>query len=258
MAAFEASSVIYRITGPQSIERLDPLLKEFDLNLSNADDNLKNCSSFQFVWETTCEKDLRSKHKDAIILNKLSNTQIIESKSNFAFLQLTTDRKFLECYVASSSAEVHAWRNKHWNEQSSDDNDDSDWWAVKASNGNGGKDIWIVNKCTAESSLKEIPDDEYVIQRYVHRPLLYKGKKFHFRCYSILNADMSALVYQKAFILTAGLDFSYDDTDLKRHVTNLSVNKHFKNHPGQVPCDLLESYPEVGSRSTEVAETYVE
>jgi hypothetical protein len=57
--------------------------------------------------------------------------------------------------------------------------------------------------------------------------------------------DMSALVYQKAFVLTAGLDFDYADEDQRKHVTNLSVNKRFANHPGQIPVDLLETYPEV-------------
>lgn len=56
---------------------------------------------------------------------------------------------------------------------------------------------------------------------------------------------MSALVYQKAFILTAGMDFNYSDQDPRRHVTNLSVNKRFANHPGQIPCDLIQEYPQV-------------
>ncbi len=84
-----------------------------------------------------------------------------------------------------------------------------------------------------------------ITDRYVHRPLLYKSKKFHFRCYSVLRADMSALLYRKAFILAAGLPFDYADDDQRKHVTNLSVNKHFEGHEGQIPCDLLEEFPEV-------------
>eukprot|EP01034_Spumella_vulgaris_P021945 gene21945-28025_t len=57
--------------------------------------------------------------------------------------------------------------------------------------------------------------------------------------------DMSALVYQKAFVLTAGLDFDYADEDQRKHVTNLSVNKRFANHPGQIPVDLVQTYPEI-------------
>jgi hypothetical protein len=33
--------------------------------------------------------------------------------------------------------------------------------------------------------------------------------------------------------------------DVKRHITNLSVNKHMPHHPGQIPCHLPSEYPEV-------------
>lgn len=60
-----------------------------------------------------------------------------------------------------------------------------------------------------------------------------------------MMADGTAMVFQKAFILSAGLDFDYKDDDVRKHVTNLSVNKRFEGHPGQVPCDLQEKYPQV-------------
>ena len=60
-----------------------------------------------------------------------------------------------------------------------------------------------------------------------------------------MTATGAAHVYQKAFILSAGLDFAYEDDDVRRHVTNLSVNKRFEGHPGQVPCLLPEQYPQV-------------
>jgi hypothetical protein len=60
-----------------------------------------------------------------------------------------------------------------------------------------------------------------------------------------MKADMSAYVYQMAYILTAGLDYDCENEDPKKHITNLSVNKGFANHPGQVPCDLMTEYPAV-------------
>ena len=64
-----------------------------------------------------------------------------------------------------------------------------------------------------------------------------------------MMGDGAALLYRKAFILSAGLDFAYADDDARRHITNLSVNKRFAGHPGQVPCDLLAEYPEVRCKS---------
>lgn len=103
------------------------------------------------------------------------------------------------------------------------------------------------------------------IRRYVHDPLLVDGRKFHFRCYSWLGGDMSAQVYRHAYILMAGVPYaaatspgtaatnsggaySVAGVDLRQHVSNLSVNKHIAGHPGQVPVDLQERYPQVGSR----------
>jgi hypothetical protein len=60
-----------------------------------------------------------------------------------------------------------------------------------------------------------------------------------------MMANSSAMVYRKAFILSAGLCFDYSDDDVRKHVTNLSVNKRFEGHPGQVPTDLHLDYPTV-------------
>ena len=48
----------YRITGPQSIERLEPLLSSLSSSLiwKPIDDSDNTIS---FVWETTCEKNWR-------------------------------------------------------------------------------------------------------------------------------------------------------------------------------------------------------
>ncbi len=102
-------------------------------------------------------------------MNKLHNTQVIESKSNFAFLQLTMNAPCLETFVANNAMEVFSWANRHWTSGSAESSttaNEKDWWAVKASNGNGGKDIWIVNRNNFQQAVKDLPAaDEYVIQR---------------------------------------------------------------------------------------------
>ena len=63
----------------------------------------------------------------------------------------------------------------------------------------------------------------------------------------MLQADMTALVYEKCFILCAGLDYDLSDSSAPdmRHLTNLSINKAYPGHPGQVPCWLSKECPEV-------------
>ena len=83
----------YRITGPQSIDRLEPLLKGLEpFRWTSIDDvkldETRTSSPIDFIWETTFKLTERNTHIEAIILNKLHNSLIIEDKSNLAFLQI--------------------------------------------------------------------------------------------------------------------------------------------------------------------------
>ena len=42
----------------------------------------------QLVWETTCEQTWRAAHSQALVLNKLHNSTVLEDKANLAFLQV--------------------------------------------------------------------------------------------------------------------------------------------------------------------------
>lgn len=91
------------------------------------------------------------------------------------------------------------------------------------------------------------------------RPLLWHGRKFHFRVYALLRADMSAWLYRTAYILSASRPYSLGKNadggnssaaefegapgtgfaDELVHISNLAVNKHTEGHPGQVSLPLL-------------------
>lgn len=75
--------------------------------------------------------------------------------------------------------------------------------------------------------------------------MLWKGKKYHYRCYGLLMSDNSAYLYDTAYILTAGEEYSASDDKINRHVTNLSINKRYAGHPGQVPVNLKQTNPTV-------------
>ncbi len=94
------------------------------------------------------------------------------------------------------------------------------------------------------------------LQRYVARPKLWRGRKFHFRAYALLRADMSAWLYRTAYILSASRPYHLRTNsdgggglgaaaevgnaqaagfaDELVHISNLAVNKHTEGHPGQV------------------------
>ena len=91
--------------------------------------------------------------------------------------------------------EIAGWAEGRWGplERSAESLSPSDWWMVKATGANGGVDVFVFHHQTRHRVLPRILNDElYVIQRYVAQPLLYHGRKFHFRCYAILKAGMRA------------------------------------------------------------------
>jgi hypothetical protein len=166
-------AVSYRITGPQSIERLDPLLHLIEgLDWTRANGST---SSLHFVWETACKKAEKNQHAGAAVCNRLHNSQIIEDKSNLAFLQVQMARAdasiVLETYVARNLAGVVDWFSSRWGQIGDDKKNsssifnpsvscDDDWWIVKASKGNGGRDVWVVHPNNSCDVLSELPPNE--------------------------------------------------------------------------------------------------
>ena len=114
------SDLTYRITGEQSIERIEPLLsmvfpnrKLIPFSLSSSKDRI------DFVWETTCEITMRKIHANALIYNRLNNSSIIESKSDFAFLQIRMKNTchVLPTYIACNRDKILKWCKDRWDEQ---------------------------------------------------------------------------------------------------------------------------------------------
>jgi hypothetical protein len=97
---------------------------------------------------------------------------------------------------------------------------------VKATGANGGVDVFVFHRGVRDSVLARLQTRElYVVQRYVLEPLLYQGRKFHFRCYALITATLVPYLYRHAYILAASNPYSLEDSADLTHLTNLSVNK---------------------------------
>jgi hypothetical protein len=158
----------YRITGKQSIERLEINQLSRTYHFSVEPYRLGESKSLSFVWETTCEKHYKKAHQSAFIINKLNNTQIIESKANLAFLQLQMKCPTLKTFVAKDGKEVLEWAKRHFDgkDGAASEISTGDWWVVKASNANGGRDIYVIHKDNYEAITSSLHEkEEYVIQK---------------------------------------------------------------------------------------------
>eukprot|EP00658_Telonema_sp_P-2_P032769 TRINITY_DN24181_c0_g2_i1.p1 TRINITY_DN24181_c0_g2~~TRINITY_DN24181_c0_g2_i1.p1 ORF type:complete len:562 (+),score=100.62 TRINITY_DN24181_c0_g2_i1:177-1862(+) len=97
-------------------------------------------------------------------------------------------------------------------------------WICKPHNSSQGRNIFIIQNLHDLSY-----DSQYVIQKYVDRPLLISGYKFDLRIY-VLTTSVHPL---KVYIYRDGLArFSSDKYDMNSldnmysHLTNTSINKH--------------------------------
>ena len=120
----------------------------------------------------------------------------------------------------------------------------------------GCKNIWIVkpgentnrgcgiNVCRDMQAVKEIIASpvylkngmkrSYIIQKYIERPLLFKGRKFDIRCYSLvtcINGNYCAYWYHEGYLRTASKEFSLKNcTNKYIHLTNDAIQKRAEDY----------------------------
>lgn len=103
-------------------------------------------------------------------------------------------------------------------------------WILKPSAGGMGDGIHLVNEYSEVTELMG-QDDEYVIQSYVDRPLLFDKKKFDLRIYVILFGvdNMNAYLYEDGLTRFCTVNYEAPNKDNKKndfmHLTNFSINK---------------------------------
>ena len=96
-------------------------------------------------------------------------------------------------------------------------------WILKPSNGKRAMGVTVV---TDPASLPENVEANYVAQRYITNPLLYKGRKFHLRLYLLITSlqPLRAFVHKEGLVLFASSNYTsgyYDDLSI--HLTNAAV-----------------------------------
>ena len=97
-------------------------------------------------------------------------------------------------------------------------------WIIKPTNSCQGKGIYIID------DISEVPiDEQCIVSKYVHNPLLINGLKFDVRIY-VLVTSMDPL---RVYVFNEGLarfaSDEYNQANIKSnkfaHLTNYSINK---------------------------------
>jgi tubulin--tyrosine ligase len=63
-------------------------------------------------------------------------------------------------------------------------------------------------------------DNFWVVQKYIERPLLYKGRKFDIRVWALLTDDFRIFFYKEGYLRTSSQEYFTSAKNNKVHLTN--------------------------------------
>ena len=106
-------------------------------------------------------------------------------------------------------------------------------WLVKPAAMNQGKGIEIFrNMRDIQQFILTRPsvNSFWVVQKYVERPLLFKGRKFDLRIWSLFTCKNDLYVYKKGYMRTSSDGYSLDNKNNYVHLTNNCLQKYGDNY----------------------------
>ena len=96
--------------------------------------------------------------------------------------------------------------------------------------------------------------EKIIIQKYIERPLLYKGRKCDMRVWVLVNHNMKVYFFKEGHLKTCSISFDIDSKNAFSHITNYSFqkyNEYFQKYEkgNEVPFHdfqkfIDEEYPE--------------
>lgn len=67
---------------------------------------------------------------------------------------------------------------------------------------------------------------KWVVQKYIERPLLYKGRKFDLRVWAVFSHTGDVFFYQKGYVRLSSENYSLEDKNNYVHLTNNCLQQH--------------------------------
>lgn len=61
---------------------------------------------------------------------------------------------------------------------------------------------------------------QWVVQKYIERPLLYHNRKFDIRVWALVTSKNEIYFYRQGYLRTSGVEYNCDESDVTIHLTN--------------------------------------
>ena len=91
----------------------------------------------------------------------------------------------------------------------------------------------IINEVINKNENQEEKESKYqssiiIIQKYIERPFLYKGRKCDIRIWVLLTHKMESYIFKEGHLKASSVNFDTDNFDSFVHLTNYSLQKYNK------------------------------
>ena len=114
-------------------------------------------------------------------------------------------------------------------------------WLLKPGDSSNATDMYLFDRGNVDricGLMLQTPRTSWLVQSYIHRPLLVKGRKFHIRATVLAVGRLKVYLHRHAIALLASRQYSLDDLDdLRVHASNHSVAERLD--PAATPEGLL-------------------
>lgn len=192
-----------------------------------------------------------SKHPNTCLKSSFPFTLIVETWNAFESMKLDFGRGTFASFDSFSVSNAPLRRRLDWCladiKETLQDDDKKGWvWILKPSVTNKGMSISVVDdwECVLDC-LEDEPDiREWVLQRYIQRPLLVNGYKFHLRVYVLCVGALKVYVFEKILMLLAAHKYDlYDFDDVYKHLTNTARSAEDVNFKEEEFVKVLDDLP---------------
>jgi len=193
-----------------------------------------------------------SKHRESILSSAVPYTIIVETWGAFEEIRLDFGRGTFASFDTSkllASTPLRQRLDFCLQDAKGDFSDPSrsDWiWILKPSVTNKGADISVLRDWDAVlDALEQVPDiREWVLQRYIERPLLVSGHKFHLRVYTLATGALKVYCFDRILMLLAARQYDVNDLDdIYKHLTNTARSAEEASFDEEKFVMLLDDLP---------------
>ena len=105
-------------------------------------------------------------------------------------------------------------------------------WLIKPAALNQGKGIEVCRtiKEITKSFRNKPLNSLWIIQKYIEKPLLFKGRKFDIRMWALATAKHELFYYKNGYLRTSSSEYDPEATDNYIHLTNNCLQKYGDNY----------------------------